>query len=144
MVCTFFGHRDCYGLDEKLLRCAIEELIAKGVDTFYVGHQGSFDSLVLECLKHLKKIYEHISYTVILAYLPTPGTECDLYDGMSMYPEIEGGPPRFAIERRNKWMIDKATHCIAFINRTYGGAYKFAKRAKRKGLKVTNLGNIQL
>ena len=144
MACIFFGHRDCYSLDFSVLKRTIEELIAEGEDTFYVGHQGHFDSMVLACLKEIKEVYEHITYTVVLAYLPKGDSEYDLYQGCSIYPEIEKGPKRFAIERRNKWMIDKATHCIAFINRTYGGAYKFAKRAKRKGLKVTNLGNIQL
>lgn len=39
-ACTFFGHRDCYGLDSQMLRQVIEDLINNGVDTFYVGNQG--------------------------------------------------------------------------------------------------------
>lgn len=46
-ACTFFGHRECYGLDTAVLQAAIEALIHNGVDTFYVGHQGGFDVLVL-------------------------------------------------------------------------------------------------
>ena len=49
MVCTFFGHRDDYGLDIKLLYKTIERLIEDGVDTFYVGNQGHFDRTVLGC-----------------------------------------------------------------------------------------------
>lgn len=45
-ACTFFGHRDCYSLDEQALMDAIEDLIRKGVDTFYIGNQGQFDSAV--------------------------------------------------------------------------------------------------
>ncbi len=37
-ACTFFGHRECYGLDVGVLQTAIENLILEGVDTFYVGH----------------------------------------------------------------------------------------------------------
>ena len=40
LACTFFGHRDCYSLDEQVLIDAIEDLIRNGVDTFYVGNQG--------------------------------------------------------------------------------------------------------
>ena len=50
MACIFFGHRDCYSLDFSVLKRTIEELIAEGEDTFYVGHQGHFDSMVLACL----------------------------------------------------------------------------------------------
>lgn len=39
-VCTFFGHRDCYGLDAEVLRNAIEDLIKQGVVAFYVGNHG--------------------------------------------------------------------------------------------------------
>lgn len=144
MVCTFFGHSDCYGLDENVLKSAIEALIHRGVDTFYVGNHGRFDSMVFRCLLALEKTYPGISVAVVLAYLPTKKPDYDLYHGYSMYPRIEEGPPRFAIERRNQWMIDHATHCLAFVNRSYGGAYKFARRAKTKGLAVTNLGNIEL
>ena len=141
-VCTFFGHSDCYRLEAATLRRAIEELIVKGVDTFYVGHQGHFDSMVLVCLTELQKTYPNISFTVVLAYLPTQKTEYDLYSGRSMYPEgLEMGHPRFGIERRNKWMIDHASYCLCYIDHTLGGAYKFARQAKRRGLTVINLGS---
>ena len=29
MVCTFFGHRDCYGLEPMMLQHTIEEVIKK-------------------------------------------------------------------------------------------------------------------
>ena len=53
-ACTFFGHRDCYSLDEQVLIDAIEDLIRKGVDTFYVGNQGQFDSAVYASLQQLR------------------------------------------------------------------------------------------
>ena len=144
-VCTFFGHSECYGLDTNLLKRAIEEIIFKGVDTFYVGHQGYFDSLVLSCLKDLKNVYPYISFSVVLAYMPTKKYEVDIYDGYSIYPEgLEIGPPKFAIERRNKWMIDQADYCLCYVDHTCGGAYKFAKQSKNKGLDVINMGRIVL
>ena len=41
-ACTFFGHRECYSLDEQVLMNAIEDLIRKSVDTFYVGKAYNF------------------------------------------------------------------------------------------------------
>ena len=128
-ACTFFGHKECCGLDSQ------------GIDTFYVGNQGQFDSAIYSCLKQLRKKYPHIRVCVVLAYLPTEKSEFDDTSD-TMYPEIEGHP-RFAIERRNKWMIKNAEYCVCYINHTWGGAYKFAQLAKRRGKMVINLGNIE-
>ena len=144
MVCTFFGHRDDYGLDIKLLYKTIERLIEDGVDTFYVGNQGHFDRMVLGCLIRLKENHKHISPMVVLAYLPTQRVQENLYHEYSVYPEeVEMGPPRFAINRRNNWMIDKADYCLCYVRHARGGAYTFALRAKRKGLTVINLGGLE-
>ena len=140
-VCTFFGHRECYGLDKQILQDAIKRLILQGVDTFYVGNQGQFDAMVYRCLKQFRKQYPHIRVAVVLAYLPTEKREYDqLLD--AMYPEIEG-PPRFAIERRNRWMLDHAQYCLCYIDHTWGGAYKFACFARQRNLTVLNLGSIR-
>lgn len=141
-ACTFFGHRECYRLDSQVLRQAIEELITQGVDTFYVGNQGQFDSMVYSYLKQFRKEHPYIRLCVVLAYLPTEKCE---YDDMAdtMYPEIEGHP-KFAIEQRNRWMIDHSDYCICYINHTWGGAYKFAQLAKRYGKTVINLGSAKL
>ena len=145
MVCTFFGHREQYKLDRALLRRTIEDLIAQGVTTFYVGHQGSFDRTVFGVLLELEKKFPHISISVVLAYLPTKKQQVSPYEGYSMYPEgIEVGLPRFAIDRRNTWMIDRADVCVCGIDRTSGNAYAFATQAKKKGLRVVNVGEAEI
>lgn len=142
-VCTFFGHRDCYGLDTEELYRAIEDLIGQGVDTFYVGKQGNFDAAVRKCLKELCTQYCHINYAVVLAYLPAPNDGYDYSD--TMYPEgLEAVPPKFAIQWRNRWMIAQASHCLCWIDRTWGGAYKFANIAKHRNLTLINLGSAKL
>lgn len=140
-ACTFFGHRECYGLNSQVLLQAIEDLIHKGVDTFYVGSQGQFDSMAYGCLKQLRNEHPHIRVCVVLAYLPTEKNEYDDMDD-TMYPEIEGHP-KFAIERCNRWMIDHSDFLLCCINHTWGGAYKFAKLAKRRGKTVINLGDAE-
>ncbi len=141
-ACTFFGHRECYGLDVGALQTAIENLILEGVDTFYVGHQGGFDSIVFTCLQSIKRRYPQITFSVVLAYMPTQRAEYDLYADCSIYPEgLELCHPKFAIERRNNWMIEQSDYCICYITHTWGGAYKFAHMAKAQGLSIVNLGN---
>lgn len=138
-TCAFFGHRECHGLELGVLRDAIETLIRQGVTTFYVGNQGQFDSMVYSCLKQLRKFYPHIRVAVVLAYLPAETQKwADLSD--TVYPEgIELGPQRFALERRNKWLVDHADYCLCYISHARGGAYKFARLARRRGKRVFNL-----
>ena len=61
MVCCFFGHKDVqYGIEE-CLTAVLTKLIAEGVDSFLVGNQGGFDSIVLHSLRMLKEKYPHIT-----------------------------------------------------------------------------------
>ena len=84
-------------------------------------------------------------YSVALAYLPTRKDDYDIYHGHSFYPEgQEIGPAKFAIERRNRYLIDSADVCLCYVNHTFGGAYKFARMAKNRGLQVINLGSAAI
>ncbi len=144
-VCAFFGHSECYGLDAAMLRNAIEDLIMQGTTEFLVGNHGQFDGMVFSCLQDLSKDYPEISYSVALAYLPTHKEEYDIYHGHSFYPEgQEVGPAKFAIERRNRYLIDSADICLCYVNHAFGGAYKFARMAKNRGLQVINLGSVAI
>lgn len=135
-ACTFFGHRDCPESIKPDLYRVIESLIAEGVDTFYVGNHGRFDAYVRSVLRQLKTAYPHIDYAVVLAYLPAAGE-----DGSdTIYPEgIEVGAPRFAIERRNRWMLRQADVVVSYVRYTWGGAYKFKAVAEKQGKRVIEL-----
>ena len=145
VICTFFGHSECYGLDVALLRNTIERFIQQGTTEFLLGNQGQFDSMAFSCLRALSMDYPEISYSVALAYLPTQKEANDLYDGHSFYPEgVEVGLPGFAVDRRNRYLLKMADACICYVNHTYGGAYKFARMARNRGLCVINLGEATL
>ena len=69
-VC-FFGHRNTPQDIIPVLHGVLIDLIEnQGADTFYVGNQGGFDSIVYSELKKLAEIYPHIDYSVVLAYMP--------------------------------------------------------------------------
>ncbi len=57
----------------------------------------------------------------------------------SIYPPIENTPPRFAILKRNEWMMTNADVIIAYVTHNYGGAYKSLEVAKRKKKKIINI-----
>jgi uncharacterized phage-like protein YoqJ len=142
MVCTFFGHKNCYTDLKDRLEEEICKLIEQGVTTFYVGNNGQFDNQVHEVLKKLQQTYP-IDYAVVLAYPPTTIDEYHIYDySDTLYPEgMEERPLRFAISYRNEWMINKCDYVICYITHSFGGAAQFVEKAKRKGKAIINLAD---
>lgn len=136
-VCTFFGHHDCPNTIMPKLKEVVVDLIEHhNVDTFYVGRQGMFDSIVRSVLRELTQLYPHIKYSVVLERVPEKKNEFDLNDySDTMLPEgIENVHPRYAINWRNRWMIKQSEYVVAYVTHSWGGAAKFvdiARRAKR-------------
>ena len=139
MVCTFFGHKDTPKEIEPTLRSTLIELIEnKNVSVFYVGNNGNFDTLVRRQLEDLSQTYP-ITYSVVLAYLPT---EKNKYDNLTntIYPEgLETVPKRFAIPWRNKWMIQQSDVVVTYVTRNFGGAAQFKALAERLNKHIINL-----
>ena len=139
MVGTFFGHRDALPEIKAHLREILLDLIERqGVRQFYVGNQGNFDAMARSLLAELEQSHG-IRYEIVLAYLPRENAT--LYDSdHTLLPEgIETVPPRFAIEYRNKWMIDHSDIVVTYVTRSFGGAAKFRDLAKKKGKTVIDL-----
>lgn len=118
------------------------------VNVFYVGNQGSFDNMVHSVLCELSQQYSHITYAVVLAYLP-PASKGELSQSQdytdTMYPEgIETVPKRFAIDWRNRWMLKQADYVVTYITHSWGGAAKFAEMAERSGKQIVNIGSFAL
>ena len=54
---------------------------------------------------------------------------------------LENVPPKYAIIRRNEWMVDKADLLLAYITYGWGGAARTYRYAKRKGIPIVNLAD---
>ena len=141
LTCTFFGHRDCPASLKPKLRAMVVELIMRhGVDRFYVGRQGAFDAMARSVLRELEEVYPHISYAVVLERLPGPRDESVWDFSDTIFPEgLETVPPRFAIARRNEWMLKQADFVVTYVTHNWGGAAQFAEKAQRQGKTVLNL-----
>ncbi len=141
MICTFFGHRDTPAEVRPLLRTVLLELIEqRGVDRFYVGCQGNFDAMARELLYELERS-NGIRYEVVLAALPKQ-TDTTLEKHPALLPEgVENAPPRFAIDSRNRWMVDRSDIVVTYVRRPFGGAAKFKELAEKKNKTVIELSN---
>lgn len=138
MVCTFFGHSFANAtLKPELITC-LRGLIEKdGAAKFLVGNHGNFDRMVWDVLLSLKKQYGHIVCYKVLAYLPSTAEDGN---NDTVFPEdLESIPKKFAIIKRNEWMIKSSDTVITYVKYSTGGAYRFKELAKRKGKNIIEL-----
>lgn len=137
--CTFFGHRYVGDdINEVLYNTIIYLIENENVTNFYVGNHGGFDSIVKKVLEKLKNKYDYISYEIVLAYIPKQNENKNFLN--TVYPEgLEFVAPKFAIVKRNNWMIEKSEFVIAYVKDLCGGAAKFKKIAEKKGKNVINI-----
>lgn len=145
MIITFFGHSSLrYGKDDEERLYRQIEIFAKGdsVD-FYLGGYGSFDNLAKKCAKKYKETHADSRIVFITPYLDTWLSKRKEYLEKEydeiLYPPLENVPPKFAIARRNIWMINQADYIIAYVKTHYGGAYKSLLFAAKHSKTYINL-----
>lgn len=134
MTVTFCGHSQTSDQDKiaSWLDMILPALIEGGATTFYLGGYGDFDRLAAAAVRRQKNIYPHIESILVLPYLSRK-FDAAAYDGTT-YPPLEKTPPRYAIVKRNQWMVNESDVVISGVVHSFGGAAKtldFA-RGKRK------------
>lgn len=139
-ICTFIGHRDAPDSLLPKLENAIEHLITeKGVEHFYVGHNGRFDALAQSTLA---KFYLRgkLSYNIVLSFMPQSKEKFSAIDySKSIYPNgLENTPRRFSVYNRNIWMLNHSHYLIAYVG-YIGNAAKFLEIAQKKKKEIINL-----
>ncbi len=102
---------------------------------FYVGNHGQFDGMVRGIMKELISEGKDVDYSVVLAYIPGQKYEFDLPDQYAdtIYPDgLENVPQRFAICKRNDWMIDNSDAVICYVVNHFGGRTHTRKKPDGK------------
>lgn len=146
MIITFTGHSKIDITNELTaqIKITIEKYLDNEIVIFYCGGYGTFDIACAKIVKELKTAYSNILSVFVTPYLNeqylASFNSSPLYDSI-LYPELEHTPPRFAISKRNKHMIDCADIVIAYIDHDWGGAYKTYQYAKKKNKTVINLAD---
>jgi len=141
MITTFCGHGDIIYDDivYKTLCDEIEKQIKNGCSEFYLGGYGRFDIMAANILKKLKGTYDIKSF-LILAYL-NKKYDASLYDG-TIYPPLEYVPKKFAIIKRNEWMVNNSDIVIAYVGHSWGGAAKTLDYAIKRKKHIINIAEI--
>ena len=80
----------------------------------------------------------------MLAYLNSKSN--NYYDKqLTIFPDVlTNTPKKFAINKRNKYMINRANYLLCYINQSFTNSFRLAQTAKKKNLTIINLGSLSL
>lgn len=139
MIVSFFGHRSIYNSEELQARLndLILRLIENGATEFLLGDYGQFDKLCAGLLQKQRALFPQIRLIYVQPYLDRI-PELNYYDEY-LYPPLERVPKKYAILRRNEWMIEKSDVIIIYTRVSYGGAAAALEYAKRKKKPIIDL-----
>lgn len=144
--CFFIGHREASEEIFSALTEAVEHHIVHcGVTEFIVGNYGGFDRMAARAVISAKTLYPGITLLLLLSYHPAerPIETPPGFDGTFYPPGMESVPHRYAIVRANRYMIDHVDYLIAYAWHLASNAKELTAYALRKGVVVTNLGEIR-
>lgn len=141
--CFLFGHADCPDSIMPKLEEAIENYYSNfGINSFYVGNRGRFDSLAATAVKRAKQRHTDIQLYLLLAYHPAERA-VDLWDGFngSYYPPLENVPRQYAIIRANQYLVDNSDYIICYVKHIGNtrNLLEYAQRRKKEGARIENL-----
>lgn len=148
MIVTFVGHSslcNCGDLSQNIKRVISEIMKFNENILFYCGGYGDFDNLCAGVCRSIRKNQPNCEVVFITPYISELQQEkmrylidAKLYDSI-IYPPLENVPLRFAIIKRNEWIVNEADLIIAYVKQTYGGAYNTLEYARRKKKHIINL-----
>ena len=137
LSCFFIGHADASEELYPALLEAIElHITSYRIKEFFFGYHGGFDRLTLRALKDAKIRHPEIQRILVLSYHPAQHTLLLPKDiDESFYPFDAPVPPRYAILKANRHMIDRCSHLIVYAAHP-GKTRDFAAYAQQKEKKI--------
>jgi hypothetical protein len=133
MIITFVGHS--FVADQAKVKEAVKNLIREIIVTSdtcicYLGGYGEFDELCAGACRELKAEGKNLQTVYVTPYL-SEGEQgkikelqrLGLFD-LSVYPPIENVPKKYAILKRNEWMIRSADTVISYSHLCVGNNFR--------------------
>jgi hypothetical protein len=141
MTCTFFGHRDTPYIVFEQLKTSIINMIEKNnVERFYVGNNGNFDIMAQKALEEISIKRNDFDYLIVLSRINEIARGGN--QNKTIFPEeLAEVLPKFAIVKRNNWLICNSSYVIAYSKYPSSNANKLIKKSMKKGLIVENLAD---
>lgn len=134
MIITFCGHDNVPDSNKvkQWLANALDQFLYEDEIICYLGGYGAFDRVAASVVRQKQKSNPAVQAVLVIPYLNRKYDERG-YD-YTLFPPLESVPPRYAISKRNEWMVAQADVVIAYVTHGWGGAAKTLEyaRAKRK------------
>lgn len=145
MIISFFGHSKCSisDLSEQEIISTIENVAGNNYVEFFLGMYGDFDAFAYCCAKKYREMHPNSKLVFVTPYIHE--NYCLLENAKErfdevIYPELENVPKRYAIIKRNEYMIDESDFIIFYVTHHFGGgAYRALEYAKRKKKQYINI-----
>lgn len=81
---------------------------------------------------------KNVSYSIVLSRPDEKALSGD--QSHTIFPEeLDGAPPKFAVSKRNEWMLKRSLTVIAYVKSYFSNSQKWIDRAEKRGLSVINL-----
>ena len=164
LCCCFTGHRPnalpALGKENTeemqslifLLDRAVNDALESGVTEFYVGGAQGFDTLAAEAVLRMRWLFPTLSL-----HLALPGRdqtkgwkqadlaryEVILENAADVWYASELCSPE-SMRRRNRYLVDHAGRCVAYLRRMQGGTLYTVNYALDCGIPVDNLAERML
>ena len=148
MIITFVGHSTLNispDLSAKIKKTIEDNITSEDHIIFYCGGYGDFDNHCASLCREIKKTHSNCEVVFVTPYITAAQQDkmkylldAKYYDS-TVYPPLENVLPRFAISKRNEWMVDQSDLVIAYVSHDYGGAYKTLLYARKKKKDIINL-----
>ncbi len=146
---AFAGHRyiERFSFVEAQLEKIIANLISsKSYIDFLVGRDGDFDQIVSSAVLRMKRRIFHANSSLIWV-MPYETAQYrdhlddfeEYYDEIELCPVSENAYFKGAIQKRNRYMVDRADLLICYVERKSGGAYQTLKYAQKAGKQIINI-----
>lgn len=151
-VC-FTGHRSIPSSKRpevlSRLYSAVARLILGGYTDFICGGAVGFDTAAAQCVLQMKERFPEIR--LILALPCRDQTvKWESLDDLAAYKNILGKADSVhymqpfynsgCMHERNRWMVDHASVCIAYLTAKRGGTFYTYNYAEKCGLRLINVG----
>ena len=108
-------------------------LIEKVIVDFYVGNNGNFDLLIQIVLAELLNENISINCYIVLSRLDELAISGN--QQLTIFPEeLSGVPKKFAIAKRNEYLLKKASLVISYVNNTFSNSHKWMPDKNRTNL----------
>ncbi len=153
-TCCITGHRNIPdNIKSKLeeqLRITLTELISNGTIYFGVGGAIGFDMLAEQVIIELREQYPQIKLILVLPchnhYTKWKQSDVNtLIDIMKRADKVVYVSDKYykgVMLKRDRYLVDNSSYCIAYLTQDYGGTYYTVKYAQSRGLTINNIADM--